>query len=107
MNSNVTFSTNKQEENKLRVQVRCKTWSRDSHGLFDYENNHVYKNSLTLSNHGDLIRMNNTVHFYCDSTSEEENKKSNKQKIKINYKDLVDNPGDAHLCQFKFDGQGI
>jgi hypothetical protein len=47
------------------LQVRTKTWTRDSHGLFDYENNNQVKSlSLYIESNGSLIRRkNDTVEF--------------------------------------------
>lgn len=31
---------------ELRVYMRCVTWSRDSHGLFDYESRYIAKKNI-------------------------------------------------------------
>ena len=37
------------------------TWSRDSHGLFDYESRHLTKNTMKTSNQAQLIRKLNDI----------------------------------------------
>ena len=48
------------------VQIRTKTWIRDSHGLFDYENNQVKTTTIVMNSNGNLIRKKNDV-IYTDS----------------------------------------
>ncbi len=48
------------------VQIRTKTWVRDSHGLFDYENNQVKTTTIVMNSNGSLIRRKNDV-IYTDS----------------------------------------
>ena len=43
--------------------MRAVTWSRDSHGLFDYESRHISKKSLKTYSSGKLIRSNNEINF--------------------------------------------
>ena len=35
--------------------MKCFTWNKDSHGLFDYENKDVIKNTLTATYTGSLF----------------------------------------------------
>jgi hypothetical protein len=67
MNSNLS-----QLFNSPRVQVHCKTWGRDSHGLFDFENNQVKINQFSLVQNGSIVRKKNNVFYIADSTSEDE-----------------------------------
>ena len=43
--------------------MRCVTWSRDSHGLFDYESRYICKKNIKTSTGGKIIRLNNDVEF--------------------------------------------
>jgi hypothetical protein len=38
------------------LSIKSKTWTRDSHGLFDYESNVVKENILLIQNESILIR---------------------------------------------------
>lgn len=48
---------------KFEVYMRCVTWSRDSHGLFDYESRYISKKNLKSCSGGRIIRINNDVEF--------------------------------------------
>ncbi len=48
------------------VKIRTKTWVRDSHGLFDYENNQVKSTTIVMSSNGSIIRRKNDV-IHTDS----------------------------------------
>jgi hypothetical protein len=39
------------------------TWSRDSHGLFDYESRHLTKKTMKSNNPIQIIRLNNDLEF--------------------------------------------
>lgn len=43
--------------------MRCVTWSRDSHGLFDYESRYIAKKNIKSQQQGKIIRLNNDVEF--------------------------------------------
>ena len=43
--------------------MRCVTWSRDSHGLFDYESRYINKKNIKTGQCGRIIRHNNDVEF--------------------------------------------
>ena len=43
--------------------MRCVTWSRDSHGLFDYESRYISKKNIKTAKGGKIIRLNNDVEF--------------------------------------------
>jgi hypothetical protein len=49
--------------NFFRVYMRCVTWSRDSHGLFDYESRYISKKNIKSTTSGRIIRLNNDVEF--------------------------------------------
>lgn len=40
------------------------TWSRDSHGLFDYESRHLTKKTMKTQNAVKLIRKGNDLDLY-------------------------------------------
>jgi hypothetical protein len=41
--------------------MRCVTWNRDSHGLFDYESRYIAKKNIKTYTGGKIIRLNNNV----------------------------------------------
>ena len=43
--------------------MRCVTWSRDSHGLFDYESRYICKKNIKTLKGGKVVRLNNDVEF--------------------------------------------
>ena len=43
--------------------MRCVTWSRDSHGLFDYESRYISKKNIKTAKGGKIVRLNNDVEF--------------------------------------------
>ena len=43
--------------------MRCVTWSRDSHGLFDYESRYINKKNIRTATEGRIVRLNNDVEF--------------------------------------------
>jgi len=43
--------------------MRCVTWSRDSHGLFDYESRYINKKNIKTGQSGRIVRLNNDVEF--------------------------------------------
>ena len=43
--------------------MRCVTWSRDSHGLFDYESRYISKKNIKTTGDGRIVRLNNDVEF--------------------------------------------
>ena len=49
--------------------MRCVTWSRDSHGLFDYESRYISKKNLKTNSGGRIVRINNDVEFVNEETS--------------------------------------
>ena len=47
--------------------LRALTWSRDSHGLFDFESKHINKQHLTLDRSSSIHRFENDVGLTTDS----------------------------------------
>jgi hypothetical protein len=43
--------------------MRCVTWSKDSHGLFDYESRHIVKKNIKTLQTGSIVRLDNDVEF--------------------------------------------
>ena len=43
--------------------MRCVTWSKDSHGLFDYESRHISKKNIKSFSQGKIVRIDNEVEF--------------------------------------------
>lgn len=43
--------------------MRCVTWSRDSHGLFDYESRYINKKNIKSLQPGKIVRIENDVEF--------------------------------------------
>ena len=39
--------------------MRCVTWSKDSHGLFDYESRHISKKNIKSFQQGRIVRLDN------------------------------------------------
>ena len=42
---------------KYEVYMRCVTWSRDSHGLFDYESKNIAKKNIKTQTGGKILRV--------------------------------------------------
>ena len=55
--------------NGFRVYMRCVTWGRDSHGLFDYESRQIAKRNIKSYTGGKIIRLNNDVEFISKQSS--------------------------------------
>jgi hypothetical protein len=49
--------------------MRCVTWGRDSHGLFDYESRQIAKRNIKSYTGGKIIRHNNDVEFISRQSS--------------------------------------
>ena len=52
--------------------MRCVTWSRDSHGLFDYESRYISKKNIRTVQSGRIVRLNNDIEFVSMDTSMDE-----------------------------------
>ena len=53
----------------LSLWVSSKTWVRDSHGLFDYESEHLCLSNYEARAQGVLFRQDNTIHFQPGAAS--------------------------------------
>eukprot|EP00347_Sterkiella_histriomuscorum_P023628 403333938 len=54
---------------RFEVYMRCVTWGRDSHGLFDYESRQIQKRNIKSYTGGKIIRVNNDVEFISKQQS--------------------------------------
>ena len=63
--------------------MRCVTWSRDSHGLFDYESRYISKKNIKTSGAGRIVRLNNDVEFVSMDMDPEQIDSSAKSLITI------------------------
>lgn len=52
--------------------MRCVTWSRDSHGLFDYESKNIAKKNIKTQTGGKILRVKDDVEFVSIRTKPEE-----------------------------------
>ena len=43
------------------VELKAVTWSKDSHGLFDYENNQYEMKKFQISSEAKIYRINNDI----------------------------------------------
>jgi hypothetical protein len=57
---------------KYEVYMRCVTWSRDSHGLFDYESKNIAKKNIKTQTGGKILRVNDDVEFVSIRTRPED-----------------------------------
>lgn len=51
------------------VYIRCVTWTKDSHGLFDYESRHITKKNIKSTKGGRIVRISNDVELVSFSKS--------------------------------------
>lgn len=72
-------NSSKMDNNYLHISA--KTWNRDSHGLFDYENTSVKCNYFTCFQSGFIIRRKNEVKFQADNSST--NNSEEKELLKV------------------------
>ena len=52
--------------------MRCVTWSRDSHGLFDYESKNIAKKNIKTQTGGKILRVCDDVEFVSILTKPED-----------------------------------
>lgn len=45
------------------LTAHCQTWSRDSHGLFDYESHNLTEQQLVCRQSGSFVRVGEEVQF--------------------------------------------
>ena len=55
--------------NSSYIQVKCKTWNRESHGLFDYNSNQVIEQNLNTNTSGSLIRKGNDLYLTPENST--------------------------------------
>jgi hypothetical protein len=48
-------------QNDYILNLTTKTWSRDSHGLYDYENNNMKISNFSITNNSKVIRKKNEI----------------------------------------------
>ena len=75
-----------QPQQNFEVYMRCVTWSRDSHGLFDYESRYINKKNIKTQTGGRIIRVGNDVEFVSMSTVPEDFEKEAKPLIVVRQK---------------------
>ena len=68
------------------LQISVRTWSRDSHGLYDYECSSTKNNNFKIKKEHQIIRKKNEVNLIYESTYQEEQNEENLGKI---YVDLM------------------
>lgn len=56
--------------------MKSLTWTRESHGLFDYESKSIKKKDLKASEGGKLIRTGDTVEFVQEAPDPEDEEES-------------------------------
>ena len=81
MNAIETFS----KKEPFYLHVKARTWNRDSHGLFDYENNTVKSNNYVLTKSGFIIRKKHEVKFV--TSKEEANGNEDKELFEVSEMD--------------------
>lgn len=65
MNSN--YAPKIQTNTIFEVYMRCVTWTRDSHGLFDYESKNIAKKNIKTQTGGKIIRIGDEVQLVAKS----------------------------------------
>ena len=45
--------------------MRCVTWSKDSHGLFDYESRYINKKNIKSFHQGKIVRLDSNEVEFC------------------------------------------
>ena len=78
MNNNVPVKENLSKS----LIINSKTWSRDSHGLFDYECSTTRNNTFTTKKEHVIIRKKNEVRLESP-TYKEENEEENLGKVYV------------------------
>jgi len=61
--------------------MKSLTWTRQSHGLFDYESKSIKKKDLKATTSGTLIRRGDTVSFTQEPIAELEEDDSEEQTV--------------------------
>lgn len=50
--------------NFYKIQVKAKTWTRDSYGLFDYETKEIVRHQFKIDQNGSLVRQGNEIKYF-------------------------------------------
>lgn len=66
--------------------MKSLTWTRQSHGLFDYESKSIKKKDLKATSSGTLIRRGDAVSFVTDGIPEVEDEESEEQTVMFDLK---------------------
>ena len=82
--------------------MRCVTWSRDSHGLFDYESRYISKKNIKTGQSGRIVRLNNDVEFIGMDMRPEDLDSSAKPLISITQNARGTYDSLSLLCTLKF-----
>jgi len=91
---------------KPQVFIKTLTWSRDSHGLFDYESKSLTKKNLKANHTGRVMRQGNDVRVAKEN--EKHMNKDEKELFKLLIKDgnvLVDNINEPKQYPTTFKGE--
>ena len=83
----VQAQTGSMQLGKYEVYMRCVTWSRDSHGLFDYESKNIAKKNIKTQTGGKILRVNDDVDFVSIRTKPEDVDLNAKPMIVVRQKD--------------------
>ena len=59
--------TNLNSQDPMMIKIETKTWSRDSHGLFDYEANNTKNAIIYCSSKEKLVRKKNDIRSIPES----------------------------------------
>lgn len=68
----VVVVSNGNNQPMYEVYMRCVTWSRDSHGLFDYESKNIAKKNIKTQTGGKILRVSDDVEFVSIRTKPED-----------------------------------
>ena len=72
----LNFISSLSSESKPSLILHCKTWSRDSHGLFDYECSLTRNSSFNIRKDNKIVRRKNDLRLeevnYKEDEEEEE-----------------------------------
>ena len=54
-------SPQKKKDKVFEVYMRCVTWTKDSHGLFDYESKNISKKNIKTHTGGKIILVGDEI----------------------------------------------
>jgi hypothetical protein len=67
--------------------MKATTWSRESHGLFDYESQYVSKKNLKAYSSAKIIRIKNDIHLVTDCVNEKSLSENSKTLAYLKHQD--------------------